>query len=131
MISKEDQISNILNIRPVEQKVPEKSSVSNDDLKDIDTVLQQQKDVISLGIDSLEELIMLSKQTESIEGFSSVSTFVRALSTANKEMIAMIDAKNKMSGVTIENPTTVINNNIVANPADFFDNMVKEVKSKE
>mgnify|MGYP003688013111 CR=1 FL=1 len=130
-MSKEDKISDILNIRPTQQQLPVKNEVNKSDVEDIETALQHQKDVISLGIDSMEELIMLAKSSESIEGFTSVAGFVRALTTANKEMIAMIDAKNKMSGVTVEQPSTVINNNIVANPADFFNNMVKEVKKKD
>ena len=122
MSKKDYKLSQILDITPMDisksTNVATKSVIITDDEKEMKDIMQTQKDIISLGVDSMEELIMIAKSTESPRAFEVVAAFLKNISDANKGMVDIINEKNKKNEK--EAPQVVNNNLYVGKASDLF-----------
>jgi len=120
------QLNEVLNI----QETVELQPTSQDDDEEIDSeylyTKQNLHHIIDRGSDALEEMLMIAKQTEQPRAFEVVSTLLKTLSDANKDLLEL---KNKQKTLKGEKnaPKNVTNALFVGSTAEL-QKMIKEAK---
>lgn len=151
-MSSDDKISSALGIRPMSEisdeekaeqlpaKTEELTSEINppaiiddgieENLQDIEDVRQNIKSVINTGEDALKEMLDIAKQSEMPRAFEVVSTLMKTMLDANKDL-ADISSKKRFVKEEINGPkeaaqTNVTNNNLIVSTADLLKMMKGE-----
>ena len=117
----EDEMENLPDIIEHETlpKVP--NSVNDENLDDIELARSNIKTIVEKGIESLDELLSLAKQSESARAFEVVSTMMNTLITANKSFVEMSDKKKyAKEDNSSTKQTNVTNNNLILTTADLL-----------
>jgi len=144
-----DKISEVLGVRPFSEvkqeeqlvhELPEEnlpvvkeeakppaviSEVDDDEnIKDLEEVRQNIKDIIHTGYDAMDEILEIAKQSEQPRAFEVVSTLMKTLLEANKDL-ADISTKKKFAREELLGPkeaaqTNVTNNNLIVSTADLL-----------
>lgn len=144
----DDKISSALGIRPladideeekeVELEVEENLPVEVEDvqppavidngaeenLQDLEEVRQNIKSVMETGEEALREILEIAKQSEQPRAFEVVSTLMKTMLDANKDL-ADISTKKRFIKEEIAGPkeaaqTNVTNNNLIVSTADLL-----------
>jgi hypothetical protein len=109
----------------IEEETPSVPSISSsyneETIKDIELARKNIKDIIVKGGESLDELLVLAKQSESPRSFEVASTMMKTLLDANKDFV---DISMKRKYAKEETPAStqnnVTNNNLILSTADLL-----------
>lgn len=138
----DDKIASALGIRPMaeinEEDIEETLPVeineaqppaviddgAEENLNDLEEVRQNIKGVIETGDDALKEMLEIAKQSEMPRAFEVVSTLMKTMLDANKDL-ADISTKKKFVKEEIAGPkeaaqNNVTNNNLIVSTADLL-----------
>ena len=102
---------------------------AQENLEDLETVRQNIKDVIDTGDEALREMLEIAKQSEHPRAFEVVSTLMKAMLDANKDL-AEVSSKKRFVKEELVAPkqaaqTNVTNNNLIVSTADLL-KMIKD-----
>lgn len=107
---------------PVEasQNLPATTDASaEENLADIELAKKNIENIISLGDDSIKEMVEIAKQSESPRAFEVVSTLMKTLLDANKDYVEM-STKKRYAKEEQTPQTQVTNNNLIVSTADLL-----------
>ena len=107
---------------PVEasQNLPATTDASaEENLADIELAKKNIENIISLGDDSIKEMVEIAKQSESPRAFEVVSTLMKTLLDANKDYVEM-STKKRYAKEEQTAQTQVTNNNLIVSTADLL-----------
>ena len=135
----DDKIADLLSMRPLEEAREQMSSQlpansfdtdeqnlpaevdngADENLKDIELAKKNIENIISLGDDSVKEMVEIAKQSESPRAFEVVSTLMKTLLDANKDYVEM-STKKRYAKEENKTETNVTNNNLIVSTADLL-----------
>lgn len=137
----DDKIASALGITPLEKAKEEKSDQplavkeeinppaiidngAEENLEDLEEVRQNIKGVMETGEEALREMLEIAKQSEMPRAFEVVSTLMKTMLDANKDL-ADISTKKRFIKEEIAGPkeaaqTNVTNNNLIVSTADLL-----------
>ncbi len=108
----EEEISNVPSVS---------SSYNEETIKDIELARKNIKDIIVKGGESLDELLVLAKQSESARSFEVASTMMKTLLDANKDFVEMsMKRKYAKEETPASTQNNVTNNNLILSTADLL-----------
>lgn len=135
----EKKIAEVLGLRPLDELSDEEikapvivdevdapptplATAQEEVIDDIATAQQNISDIISKGTDSLDELIAVAKQSQNPRAYEVVSTLMKTLIDANKEMVGMSEKKKyaKEDHPSGQATTNVTNNNLILSTTDLL-----------
>lgn len=94
-------------------------------LEDIDFAKANIKEIIEKGKDSLDELILIAKQTESPRAFEVAANIMKTMLEANKNYIDVSKEKKfEKNDQPSQHVTNVTNNNLVLSTSELLDMMI-------
>ena len=119
-------LNEVLNIENAVEVVQPKQDDESEIDSEYDYTKQNLHNIIDRGSDALEEMLMIAKQTEQPRAFEVVSTLLKTLSDANKDLLEL---KSKQKALKGEKPTAknVTNALFVGSTAEL-QKMIKEAK---
>lgn len=104
--------------------VPVMPSVTAQDevIDDIQTAQDNISKLMRKGMDSLDELLDVAKQSQNPRAFEVVSTMIKTLLDANKEFVGMSEKKKfaKEDHPAQQSTTNVTNNNLILSTTDML-----------
>tara|TARA_R110000868_G_scaffold33639_1_gene121988 strand:- start:86 stop:613 length:528 start_codon:yes stop_codon:yes gene_type:complete len=103
------------------------SRAASENLKDIELAKKNIENIISLGDDSVKEMVEIAKQSESPRAFEVVSTLMKVLLDANKDFVEMSTKKRYAKEEDTQTQTQVTNNNLIVSTSDLL-KMIKGEK---
>ena len=135
----EEKILSSLGLRPIEEATVEtdaqlpantfdddKSQLpanidtnAEENLKDIELAKRNIENIISLGDESVKEMVEIAKQSESPRAFEVVSTLMKTLLDANKDFVEM-STKKRYAKEEHRAETNITNNNLILSTADLL-----------
>lgn len=140
----DDKIASALGIRPMSELNEEEMETENlpaevkeeiqppaviddgaeENLNDLEDVRQNIKGVLETGDEALKEMLEIAKQSEMPRAFEVVSTLMKTMLDANKDL-ADISTKKKFVKEEINGPKeaaqqNVTNNNLIVSTADLL-----------
>lgn len=135
----EEKILSSLGLRPIEEATVEtdaqlpantfdddKSQLpanidtnAEENLKDIELAKRNIENIISLGDESVKEMVEIAKQSESPRAFEVVSTLMKTLLDANKDFVEM-STKKRYAKEEHKAETNITNNNLILSTADLL-----------
>ena len=110
-------------ILPAEQTVQHPvpfDAGAEENLKDIELAKANIENIISLGDDSVKEMVEIAKQSESPRAFEVVSTLMKTLLDANKDYVEMSTKKRYAKEEANPAKNEVTNNNLIVSTADLL-----------
>jgi hypothetical protein len=113
---------------PVEAPIQHPVVIDGDaeeNLKDIELAKANIENIISLGDDSVKEMVEIAKQSESPRAFEVVSTLMKTLLDANKDYVEMSTKKRYAKEEANPAKNEVTNNNLIVSTADLL-KMIKD-----
>lgn len=144
-MNRDDKISDALGIRPLSEieendkldnpivEVEETSppalidnfeGAAEENLEDLETVRQNIQGVIETGDEALKEILEIAKQSEAPRAFEVVSTLMKTMLDANKDLADISSkkrfVKEEMNGPKENAQTNVTNNNLIVSTADLL-----------
>lgn len=130
-MSNNDPIANSLGLTPMLPSLPETIEVKSIDIEtdnksDVEVARNSLHNLIVKGTDALDEMILIAKQSESARAFEVVSTLIKTLSDANKDLIDLADKKKKLFQSEKPQQQTINNNLIVSSTSDLIDLLKKK-----
>jgi|SRR6056300_152890 len=121
-MSKKDEIGKSLNLPPVQQvevvPVSEKKLENKDSEKDFQYARENFYNVIEKGTYALEEMLEVAKASEHPRAYEVVSTIMKTLVDANKDLVAMSNKQTEYQPKEMK-PGTVNNNLFVGSTSDL------------
>jgi len=99
------------------------STVATDEvITDIETARSNIESLMKKGTESLDELIVVAKQSQNPRAFEVVSTMMKTLLDANKDFVGMSEKKKfaKEDNSTQSGTTNVTNNNLILSTTDLL-----------
>lgn len=125
MAANNDSIADVLNITPFAPSLPAKVTIESVDIDtdskhDLDTARNNLHNILNTGSDALDEILLIAKQSESARAFEVVSTLMKTLVDANKDLVAIAKTKKEMMKKEDDKPTTINNNLYVGKTSDLI-----------
>jgi hypothetical protein len=111
------------------ERVSPGESLSDELIEDIEEARNNVSEIIRIGMNSLEELTAIAKQSEAPRAFEVAAAMMETLLNANKEIISIAEKKKfakEDSGSTPGKTTNVTNNNLILSTADLLKMMKGE-----
>jgi hypothetical protein len=134
-----DEIGKSLGLEPlddvVEGKVVQRTEVPTDDKmnKDYEYARSNFYNVIESGTEALEQMLDVAKASEHPRAYEVVSTIMKTLVDANKDLVKMSTDKLKVEGESStdssQNPTT--NNNLFVGSTNELQQLIKDMKKSD
>ena len=134
-----DEIGKSLGLEPlddvVEGKVIERTVVPTDDKMDKDYEYARSNfyNVIESGTEALEQMLDVAKASEHPRAYEVVSTIMKTLVDANKDLVAMstkkVESEEKASSESPNGLTT--NNNLFVGSTNELQQLLKDMKEKD
>lgn len=140
-----DDISNSLGLEPLqsltegegELVVPKKSELA--ELKPVDDKVDRDYDyartnfynIIETGTEALEQMLDVAKASEHPRAYEVVSTIMKTLVDANKDLVSM--SAKKQESEEVKNPTDkgVQNNNLFVGSTAELQQLLKDMRNSE
>lgn len=135
----EKKIAEVLGLRPLDEVPQEEVSVpavvevidapptplataQDEVIDDIDLAKQNISELMTKGVESLDELIAVAKQSQNPRAYEVVSTLMKTLIDANKEFVGMSEKKKyaKEDHPAGQATTNVTNNNLILSTTDML-----------
>ena len=134
-----DEIGKSLGLEPlddvVEGKVIERTVVPTDDKMDKDYEYARSNfyNVIESGTEALEQMLEVAKASEHPRAYEVVSTIMKTLVDANKDLVKMSTDKLKVEGESnSDSPKGVTtNNNLFVGSTNELQQLLKDMKEKD
>ena len=132
MSANNDPIAASLGLSPMIPQLPAKVEViSTDDIdkdnkSDVEVARNSLHNLIVMGNDALENMILIAKQSESARAFEVVSTLIKTISDANRDLVDLADKKKKLFQSEKPQQQTINNNLIVSSTSDLIDLLKKK-----
>lgn len=117
--STNEEVENLPAEQPVQHPVPFDAG-AEENLKDIELAKANIENIISLGDDSVKEMVEIAKQSESPRAFEVVSTLMKTLLDANKDYVEMSTKKRYAKEEANPAKQEVTNNNLIVSTADLL-----------
>ena len=139
-MSKEDIIADSLGLEPLEKpalqgeivEAPRSSvpaTVQDDAERDYQYARDNFYNVIEKGSTALEEMLDLAKASEHPRAYEVVSTIMKTLVDANKDLVSMSEKKAEEKGPAEDKNVT--NNNLFVGSTAELQKMLKDMKTNE
>ena len=134
-----DEISNSLGLVPVENKDDKAPStvviehVSDDEEradKDYQYARENFYNVIETGTKALEDMLDVAKASEHPRAYEVVSTIMKTLVDANKDLVAMSEKKAGPKKNETESDNKTVNNNLFVGSTAELQAMLKDIKNE-
>jgi hypothetical protein len=118
---------------PVQQKTPSLINVDKTDQaeKDFQYARENFYNVIETGSKALEEMLDLAKASEHPRAYEVVSTIMKTLVDANKDLVSMSEKKAEAEKSTQESSGQVTNNNLFVGSTSELQQMLKDLRNNE
>lgn len=135
----EKKIAEVLGLRPLDEVSQEEISTpavveiidapptplataQEEVIDDIDLAKQNISELMVKGVESLDELIAVAKQSQNPRAYEVVSTLMKTLIDANKEFVGMSEKKKyaKEDHPAGQATTNVTNNNLILSTTDML-----------
>ena len=133
---KKDEIGKSLGLTPLPEVIPvsqaNKPIVAKDDQaaeKDYQYARENFYNVIEKGTHALQDMIEVARASEHPRAYEVVSTIMKTLVDANKDLVQMSDKKVEREA-KVEKPGTVNNNLFVGSTADL-QKVLKDLKNEK
>lgn len=131
----EDKISESLGIEPLEGELIESPKgeiikAPEDSEKDYDYARENFYNIIETGTDALHQMLDVAKASEHPRAYEVVSTLMKTLVDANKDLVSMSEKKSKNAPKDSEEKSITNNNVFVGSTADL-QKMIKDMKESE
>jgi|TARA_B100001093_G_scaffold216649_1_gene207879 hypothetical protein len=123
--STNEEVENLPIEAPVQHPVVIDDAGAEENLKDIELAKANIENIISLGDDSVKEMVEIAKQSESPRAFEVVSTLMKTLLDANKDYVEMSTKKRYAKEEANPAKNEVTNNNLIVSTADLL-KMIKD-----
>ena len=123
--STNEEVENLPIEAPVQHPVVIDDAGAEENLKDIELAKANIENIISLGDDSVKEMVEIAKQSESPRAFEVVSTLMKTLIDANKDYVEMSTKKRYAKEEANPAKNEVTNNNLIVSTADLL-KMIKD-----
>ena len=107
----------------ITNETPAPSSDLNDEVvSDIEKAKENIDEILQLGKQSLDTLVQLADQSQSPRAFEVVSTMMKTLIDANKELVLMSEKKKfaKEDHPAAQTQNNVTNNNLILSTTDLL-----------
>jgi hypothetical protein len=134
-----DEIGKSLGLEPlddvVEGKVIQRTEVPTDDKmnKDYEYARSNVYNVIESGTEALEQMLDVAKASEHPRAYEVVSTIMKTLVDANKDLVAMstkkVESEEKASSESPNGLTT--NNNLFVGSTNELQQLIKDMKNSD
>ena len=130
-----DKISESLGIEPIEGELiePEKKELvkaSADSEQDYEYARDNFYNIIETGTEALQQMLDVAKASEHPRAYEVVSTLMKTLVDANKDLVAMGDKKAKNQPKE-EDSKSVTNNNLFVGSTAELQKLLKDMKQKD
>lgn len=140
-----DDISNSLGLEPLQNLnegegeliVPKKGELA--EIKPVDDKVDRDYDyartnfynIIETGTEALEQMLDVAKASEHPRAYEVVSTIMKTLVEANKDLVTM--SAKKQEGEEVNNPSekAVTNNNMFVGSTAELQQLLKDMRSKD
>lgn len=122
-----DPIASALGLTPMVPSLPptveiQSIDVDTDNRNDIEVARQNLHNLVIKGNDALDEIILIAKQAESARAFEVVSTLIKTLTDANRDLVDLAKKKKDLLQKDNGQKSQTINNNlIVSSTSDLID----------
>lgn len=135
----EKKIAEALGLRPLDEVSSKETSIpavieiidapptplttaQDEMIDDIDLAKQNISELMTKGVESLDELISVAKQSQNPRAYEVVSTLMKTLIDANKEFVGMSEKKKyaKEDHPAGQATTNVTNNNLILSTTDML-----------
>lgn len=121
-------------IKPQEIEVYD-APLESADSYDLEAARQNIHHLLQKGTVALDELISITRQSQSIAGFEQVTKMLKAMSDINRDLIAVQEKKKLLKiGDDYKNENTdgkVINNNLFVATTEDFSRMVEDLEKSK
>jgi len=138
-----DEISNSLGLEPIENfnesegelVVPKNTEVSdlnpiNDKVeKDYDYARTNFYNIIETGTEALEQMLDVAKASEHPRAYEVVSTIMKTLVDANKDLVSMSSKKQESEEQNNPSEKSVSNNNLFVGSTAELQQLLKDMRS--
>ena len=127
-----DDISKALNLPPLDGEVVQPKPVvlrdtSTDKENDFRYARENFYNVIEKGTQALEDMLDIAKSSEHPRAYEVVSTLMKTLVDANKDLVSM--AKDREKESSPEETKVVTNNNLFVGSTNELQKMLKDLRS--
>lgn len=135
----ENKIAEVLGLRPLDEVTQDEPNVpavvevidapptplataQDEVIDDIEQAKQNISELMAKGVESLDELMAVAKQSQNPRAYEVVSTLMKTLIDANKEFVGMSEKKKyaKEDHPSGQATTNVTNNNLILSTTDML-----------
>lgn len=126
-----DKIGESLGIAPIEGEIiePDEKQEPGNEENDFEYARTNFYSVIENGTKALEEMMDVARASEHPRAYEVVSTLMKTLIDANKDLVSMHEKKRKNE--IPEEPKSVTNNNLFVGSTAQLQQMLKDMRNDE
>lgn len=130
-----DNIGKALGLNPMDEVVSVAQEIektpSKNSADDFEYARENFYNVIEKGTRALEEMLDVAKASEHPRAYEVVSTIMKTLVDANKDLVAMSDKKAKAEEPAKLSPPGTINNNLFVGSTAELQKMLKDLRNND
>ena len=131
-----EETNNQITIQPNSDiSVIEPGNINNEEIEDYNLARENITKITELGMKSLEEITDLAPKLQNYKAYEAVSTLVKSLVDANKDLAELSRKKSQLSKYDDDppslQPTTITNNNMFVGTTAELIEMIKNKKKDE
>jgi hypothetical protein len=134
----DDEIGKTLGLEPLPQEILQaeivvpkpKLAEESEEERDYKYARENFYNVIEKGTDALEQMLDVARASEHPRAYEVVSTLMKTLVDANKDLVKMGEDKRKAEAVPEQDSKTVNNNLFVGSTADL-QKMLRDMKDED
>ena len=120
------------NIEVVEGELVPDNQLAHELTNEIEEIQSNIKTIINKGMNALDDLVELSKSSESARGYEVAGQIMEKLLNANKELLNVAERKRmskEESGIIEKQEQNITQNNLIVTTNDVLQNLLEKKKS--